>query len=51
MLDIILVLVGIVMIICGIYGLRKGEESPGSMIWLIVIGVVIELAAAKSYIF
>lgn len=51
MLDIILVLAGIVMIISGSYGLRKGDESPGSMIWLIVIGVVIELAAAKSYIF
>lgn len=51
MLDIILVLAGIGLICGGIYGLRQGRESTASMVWLITIGVAIELAAIKCYAF
>lgn len=47
LLGIILVLAGIGLICSGIYGLYKGEESPATMMWLIIVGVAIELAAVK----
>ena len=50
MMDIILVVIGIAMLVSGVYCIRKEGESFATAVWLIVLGAAIELAAIKSYI-